>query len=77
MAGLYAQQMPPRAPVNYAMMTKTWQDAISNAAKQNGMAGSGTWTINDVVKAVRGTRVEGGGARGGWGARVGRGIVRR
>lgn len=43
----YGKQGP-----DLAKLAATWQNAVDSAAKASGTAGGGTWSINDVVKAV-------------------------
>jgi hypothetical protein len=45
--------LPNYKPTNLTALTETWQRAFSTAQKNNqGLASEGTWTINDMVKAV-------------------------
>lgn len=43
---------------DFSIMTKTWQDALSTASNNSAVLdGEGTWSINDMVKALQGTIV--------------------
>ncbi|GBF91701.1 hypothetical protein Rsub_04005 [Raphidocelis subcapitata] len=54
--------LPNYKPTNLTALTETWQRAFSQAQKNNnGLASEGTWTINDMVKALQGSITQLGG----------------
>ena len=50
--GLTLTQAGLLAPEHPQVMTQTWQQAVDAATGASGMKAEGTWSINDMVKAV-------------------------